>query len=257
MRKKPKKMHSQSSIGNRRLLCPLTIVLLFWGVATADPYYSTPKRDEGKGRALYSLSFSIHGRPAEAGDEIGAFDSSGVCRGRFTVTIQGQYLFMPVHGKAGEAIHFRVVSTANKREYVVTGSYIVSGATAQFDSVEFELIAGEEYDSDGDGMCNYWEWFYSGTGLDPHSWNDPSGDADGDELSDIREYESGSDPLSADTDGDGFTDLAEVVAGSDPDDGQITPGALRVNFCPDLSAPSAGYMRDSSMPYSLKGYGWQ
>ena len=41
-------------------------------------------------------------------------------------------------------------------------------------------------------------------------------DDDNDNLSDVEELESGTDPLNADSDGDGFTDYEEVVAGTDP-----------------------------------------
>ncbi len=64
---------------------------------------------------------------------------------------------------------------------------------------------------------------------------DPSGDADGDGLSDDAEHIIGTDPLKADTDGDGIPDGAEIDQGTNPLDGYVvqtgivatakTPGA--------------------------------
>jgi len=59
-------------------------------------------------------------------------------------------------------------------------------------------------DSDGDGLTNLQEYQH---GTDPHKW-----DTDGDGLSDGQEVALGTDPLNADTDGDGLSDGAEVNA---------------------------------------------
>lgn len=55
-------------------------------------------------------------------------------------------------------------------------------------------------DTDGDSMPDGWEVQYS---LDP---NDPAGDGDGDEMSNLEEFQKGTDPTLSDTDGDGFID---------------------------------------------------
>ena len=47
---------------------------------------------------------------------------------------------------------------------------------------------------------------------------DPSGDRDGDGLTDGEEEDLGTDPDAVDTDGDGYSDAAEVEMGSDPND---------------------------------------
>jgi len=229
------KFNYQSTIDNRQWSITLALVILFSGIAVAGPYYGSPLRTAGKGRMLYSVSFIINGLAAEAGDEIGAFDGSGVCRGRFTVREEGRYGFMPVHAGNGEVLNFRTVSKAGKREYVITGYYAVEGSTSQFDTVELDLVTGEEYDSDGDGMCGYWEWFYRANGFDPGSWNDPGGDADGDGWADILEYGTGTSP---------------VDAGSNP-------GTVRVNFGPGYSPSPDGYLGDSGRPSSGSGYGWR
>ncbi|MFW2405036.1 MAG: hypothetical protein ACN4GT_09725, partial [Gammaproteobacteria bacterium] len=86
---------------------------------------------------------------------------------------------------------------------------VVSGLT---------LIA-DTTDTDEDGMSDTFENTF---GLDP-GVDDSSGDADGDGLSNVDEYNSESSPLVADTDGDGVNDGEEVIAGTDPTVDDIPP----------------------------------
>lgn len=74
-------------------------------------------------------------------------------------------------------------------------------------------------DSDGDGIDDQTEIFYTGTNP-----NDPDTDDDG--LSDYYELYAGLNPLNPDTDGDGKTDGQEIAMGTDPyrPDGGATPG---------------------------------
>jgi hypothetical protein len=67
-------------------------------------------------------------------------------------------------------------------------------------------------DADKDGMDDGWE---SRHGLNPAS-NDRNGDPDGDGLTNLREYQLGTDPQLADTDGDGLPDGWEVQMELDP-----------------------------------------
>jgi hypothetical protein len=68
-------------------------------------------------------------------------------------------------------------------------------------------------DGDGDGMPNHWEVLH---GLDPADQGDATGDADGDQLSNLQEYRNGTNPQNADTDGDGIPDGWEVSHGLNP-----------------------------------------
>jgi hypothetical protein len=80
-------------------------------------------------------------------------------------------------------------------------------------------------DLDGDGIPDY---------LDADDTGGPTGDADGDGLTNAREAELGTDPQDADTDSDGVGDGAEVDAGTDPldhgsfadADGDLVPDAI-------------------------------
>lgn len=67
-------------------------------------------------------------------------------------------------------------------------------------------------DTDGDGMPDWWELAH---GLNP-AVNDAGGDADGDQLTNLQEYQAGSDPQASDSDGDGFDDAWEVARGLNP-----------------------------------------
>ena len=70
-------------------------------------------------------------------------------------------------------------------------------------------------DADGDGMDDAWEvTYFGGTNV-----SDGSGNADGDGLTDLEEFQNGTNPTSADTDGDGLNDSAELAThGTDPTD---------------------------------------
>ncbi len=68
----------------------------------------------------------------------------------------------------------------------------------------FALFPGNSgVDSDGDGMPDWWEVKY---GLNPNNGSDAAGDLDRDNLTNVAEYLSGTDPFNPDTDGDGIID---------------------------------------------------
>ena len=68
-------------------------------------------------------------------------------------------------------------------------------------------------DSDDDGLPDEYE---IGNGLDPNNPDDAGQDADSDGLSNLEEFERGTNPRSADSDGDGLIDSEEESLGSDP-----------------------------------------
>jgi hypothetical protein len=94
-------------------------------------------------------------------------------------------------------------------------------------------------DLDGDGVPDY---------LDADDTGGPAGDADGDGLTNEREEELGTDPLSADTDGDGVDDGTEVADGTDPLD-QSSFADADGDFVPDAVETADG--TDSTDPLSF------
>jgi len=68
-------------------------------------------------------------------------------------------------------------------------------------------------DADSDGMPNGWEEAYS---LNPNDAADAAGDNDSDLLTNLQEYQTGTNPLLADTDSDGLQDSDELAHGTDP-----------------------------------------
>ncbi|MFC1839664.1 leucine-rich repeat domain-containing protein [Thermodesulfobacteriota bacterium] len=69
-----------------------------------------------------------------------------------------------------------------------------------------EVSATTAFDGDGDGMANDWEVTYFGD-----TSRDGTGDYDGDGLTDLEEYDAGTDPTETDTDNDGMSDWFEIT----------------------------------------------
>jgi sortase (surface protein transpeptidase) len=75
------------------------------------------------------------------------------------------------------------------------------------------LLSGKVYlDFDADGLPDWWEAKYGFNTSFPNGQKDP--DQDG--LTNLQEYQYGTDPNNKDTDGDGFTDGAEVAGNFNP-----------------------------------------
>jgi uncharacterized protein (DUF1800 family) len=70
-----------------------------------------------------------------------------------------------------------------------------------------------DLDSDGSGIPDWYEMKY---GLEPGTAALAAADSDGDGLSNLQEYQLGTDPHKADTDGDGLSDAQEWVLGTNP-----------------------------------------
>jgi len=79
-------------------------------------------------------------------------------------------------------------------------------------------------DTDGDGMPDNWETQY---GLNPNDPNDADDDPDNDNLSNLEEYQKGTDPSDSDTDDDEMPDGWEAANSLDPltDDAAADPDA--------------------------------
>lgn len=82
-----------------------------------------------------------------------------------------------------------------------------------WDSVEVTDIAPGFPDSDSDGMPDDFENLH---GLNPNNPDDAGEDIDADGLSNLLEFQAGTDPREEDSDSDGLLDGEEIVAALDP-----------------------------------------
>ena len=73
-------------------------------------------------------------------------------------------------------------------------------------------------------MPDSWETTYD---LNPLSAGDANRDSDVDGLTNLQEYQFGSDPTKVDSDGDGYTDREEYDAGTNPLDQNDVPDSRR------------------------------
>ncbi len=89
---------------------------------------------------------------------------------------------------------------------------LVRGFGSFYRTFTFRTICSWD-DFDGDGLPNDWEETYGLDGYDP---TDVDLDTDSDGLTNLEEYEEGTDPIDADTDNDGMTDGYEVANGFNP-----------------------------------------
>jgi len=89
----------------------------------------------------------------------------------------------------------------------------IDGQYGYSDNVILSLTLPEDADSDNDGMPDWWEVAH---GLNPYDPSDANQDPDGDGLTNLQEYQHGTDPHNADTDGDGMPDKWEIDHGFNP-----------------------------------------
>ncbi len=123
-------------------------------------------------------------------------------------------------GGSGEDADLDGLADAWERQYF--GDLHYSGAEdpdgdklSNFDEFRARTNPSLKTDADGDGMSDDWEVAHQ---LNPASSSDAAGDLDHDGLSNLAEFNAGTNPQQPDTDGDGFNDFAEVHCGSDPTD---------------------------------------
>jgi uncharacterized protein (DUF1800 family) len=74
-------------------------------------------------------------------------------------------------------------------------------------------IVDLDLDADSSGIPDWYEMKYA---LEPGSAALAAADSDGDGLSNLQEYQRGTDPHKADTDGDGLSDSQEIALGTNP-----------------------------------------
>jgi hypothetical protein len=138
---------------------------------------------------------------AVVGLEGGSMTSNGANTGGFTWSYDHQ----------GASIGYTKDLTTTLNEVGVHTLSLQVISNGQSDSSDITVTVLPDYDHDG--MPNAWELAHHLNPLDP---TDAFTDADGDGLSNLREYQLGTGPRNTDTDGDSAGDGAEVTAGTDP-----------------------------------------
>jgi parallel beta-helix repeat protein len=89
---------------------------------------------------------------------------------------------------------------------------VSSSPTVEFTKYDYTKISATDTDTDGIP-----DWYEDQYGLDKFDPNDATSDPDLDGLTNLQEYQHGTNPNLADTDSDGLTDSAEInIWGTDP-----------------------------------------
>lgn len=122
-------------------------------------------------------------------------------RGLFIILVIA-VLFVPAIPSYTETIIYQY-DDLNRLKGVEYGDGTV--ITYDYDEVGNRLKMGP--DSDKDGMPDTWEITH---GLNPNDPADAGSDNDSDGLTNLQEYQLGTDPANPDTDGDGVNDLNDV-----------------------------------------------
>jgi hypothetical protein len=136
----------------------------------------------------------------------------------------GTYWFLKA--KSGSAL----ISTTGTSGHVIA------------DAMTWVPVAADPTDSNANGLPDAWELHFLGS-LD----NQADADPDNDMLTNLQEYQIGTDPASNDTDGDGMLDGPEVAAGLDPftNDASLDPDADGLTNAAELAAGTSPFLADS------------
>lgn len=109
-------------------------------------------------------------------------------------------------------------SLLQSNQYQLASSAGQGISVGRMSSTTFRVISGylpyvPFTDSDGDGMPNRFELIHN---LNAYNNTDANDDPDLDGLTNLQEFQNGTDPQSSDSDGDGMDDGFEVEYGLDP-----------------------------------------
>ncbi len=124
-----------------------------------------------------------------------------------------QIIFTLESGALRELGEFFIAVTSKK------GLQIVSADKFRV-FIEGSKTKGPLFDGDNDGIPDQWELVY---GLNPNVKSDGALDSDGDGLTNLEEYQAGTNPLNPDSDSDGYNDAQEVIYGQDPTKKAVSP----------------------------------
>lgn len=168
-----------------------------------------------------------------------------------------------VHLIQGEAYYIEVLhkQMQGNIEHVSVAWQTPGQARALMPPSAFRVLASHPNDQDDDNLPDDWE---TAAGLDSNDNGLLSvaqgeyGDADSDGLTNLQEFQHGTDPLSADSDGDGVTDRDEILFyGSDPNtSNQFNPVVVDLPAISQYSSATGGWSLDSNgslVPLQYRG----
>ena len=101
-------------------------------------------------------------------------------------------------------------------------------------------------DTDNDQIPDFWEQLW---GLNVNDPADAVADADTDDLKNLSEFQSGTNPQRGDTDGDSFSDRAEIDRGSNPQDSDELP-VTRIQSSPLHGEGDVAITRETIIRFS-------
>ena len=117
------------------------------------------------------------------------------------------------------------------------------------DPVAYGVTTTWRGDTDGDGIPDNWEIGYFG-----NLTHDGTVDTDSDTLTDLEEYQNGSDPTLADTDGDGLDDAAEINTYLTNPDGEDTDNDGLTDYEEVVTYPTDPLDADSDGDFMIDGW---
>ncbi|MCC7197648.1 S-layer homology domain-containing protein, partial [Candidatus Peregrinibacteria bacterium] len=152
--------------------------------------------------------------------------------GNFYVLDQRLSLRLKDAVSLSEPLVVQIVFTPEQGNSVVLGEFFIAVKSDKGIQIlpesQFELFnggiksKGPLYDTDLDGLPDQWELTY---GLNPNDPADALLDEDGDGLTNLEEYRSGTHPSNPDSDNDGYTDGSEIINGQNPSEKATSPFA--------------------------------
>ncbi len=110
-----------------------------------------------------------------------------------------------------------VLDTVPMRNQAQTHQVELQGNGTMTFALGFEIGAALTYDTDGDGLPDWWETKYGFNPNDPNGMNGPNGDPDGDGRTNLQEYILGTNPNVADSGNSGL-----IIARTSPSTVKLT-----------------------------------